>query len=38
MCWPLSDGLSTLLAIDEQPDDQIVHPFRLNWLRVFEID
>jgi hypothetical protein len=29
MCWPLSDRSPKLISIDEQPDDQIVHPFRL---------
>ena len=29
MCWALSDGLSKLISIDEQPNHQIVHLFRL---------
>ena len=29
MCWALSDGSSKLIPIDEQPNHQIVHPFRL---------
>jgi len=29
MCWALSDGSSKLVAIDEQPNHQIVHLFRL---------
>ena len=29
MCWPLSDGSSKFIPIDEQPDHQIVHAFRL---------
>ena len=29
MCWALSDGSSKLIPIDEQPNHQIVHLFRL---------
>ena len=29
MCWALSDGLPKLIPIDEQPNHQIVHLFRL---------
>ena len=29
MCWPLSDGSSKFIPIDEQPNYQIVHAFRL---------
>ena len=29
MCWVLSDGSSKLIPIDEQPNHQIVHLFRL---------
>ena len=29
MCWTLSDGLSKLIPIDEEPDHQIVHPLGL---------
>src|ERR671924_322746 len=29
MCWPLSDGSSKFIPIDEQPNHQIVHAFRL---------
>ena len=29
MCWALSDGSPKLIPIDEQPDHQIVHLFRL---------
>ena len=29
MCWTLSDGSSKLIPIDEQPNHQIVHLFRL---------
>ena len=29
MCWALSDGSSKLIPIDEQPNHQIVHAFRL---------
>src|SRR6266705_1845610 len=29
MCWPLSDGSSKFIPIDEQPNHQIVHTFRL---------
>jgi hypothetical protein len=29
MCWALSDGSSKLIPIDEQPNYQIVHLFRL---------
>jgi hypothetical protein len=29
MCWPLLDGSSTCIPIDEQPNHQIVHAFRL---------
>src|SRR5262245_25762365 len=29
MCWPLSDGSSKFIPIDEEPNHQIVHAFRL---------
>ena len=29
MCWAPSDGSSKLMPIDEQPNHQIVHLFRL---------
>jgi len=29
MCWTLSDGSSKLISIEEQPNHQIVHLFRL---------
>src|SRR5262249_23536106 len=29
MCWPLSDGPSKFIPIDEEPNHQIVHAFRL---------
>jgi hypothetical protein len=29
MCWPLSNGSSKFIPIDEQPNHQIVHAFRL---------
>jgi hypothetical protein len=29
MCWALSDGSSKLIPINEQPNHQIVHLFRL---------
>ena len=29
MCWPLSDGSSEIIPIDEQPNHQIVHALRL---------
>ena len=29
MCWSLSDGSSKFIPIDEQPNHQIVHAFRL---------
>jgi hypothetical protein len=29
MCWALSHGSSKLIPIDEQPNPQIVHAFRL---------
>jgi len=29
MCWPLSDDSPKLIPIDEQPNHQIVHLFRL---------
>jgi len=29
MCWHLSEGSSTCIPIDEQPNHQIVHAFRL---------
>jgi len=29
MCWILSDGSPKLIPIDEQPNHQIVHLFRL---------
>ncbi len=29
MCWPLSDGSSKLIPIDEESNDQIVHTLRL---------
>ena len=29
MCWAPSDGSSKLIPIDEQPNHQIVHLFRL---------
>ena len=29
MCWHLSDGSSKFIPIDEQPNHQIVHLFRL---------
>src|SRR5215813_11446303 len=29
MCWPLSDGPSKCIPIDEEPNHQIVHAFRL---------
>ena len=29
MCWPLSDGSSKFILIDEQPNHQIVHAVRL---------
>src|SRR5207245_3471287 len=29
MCWPLSDGSSKCIPIDEEPNHQIVHAFRL---------
>src|SRR5438094_7588014 len=29
MCWSLSDGSSKFIPIDEQPNHQIVHTFRL---------
>ena len=29
MCWALSDGSPKLIPIDEQPNHQIVHLFRL---------
>ena len=29
MCWTLSDGSPKLIPIDEQPNHQIVHLFRL---------
>jgi len=29
MCWALSDGSSKRIPIDEQPNHQIVHLFRL---------
>ena len=29
MCWHLSDGSSKFIPIDEEPNDQIVHAFRL---------
>jgi hypothetical protein len=29
MCWPLSDGSSKFIPIDEQPNHQIVHAFHL---------
>src|SRR5207245_2185431 len=29
MCWALSDGSSKLILINEQPNHQIVHLFRL---------
>jgi len=29
MCWALADGSSKLIPIDEQPNHQIVHLFRL---------
>src|SRR4029453_3688265 len=29
MCWPLSDGSSKFIPIDEQPNHQIVQAFRL---------
>src|SRR5262245_26309243 len=29
MCWPLSDGSPKFIPIDEQPNHEIVHAFRL---------
>ena len=29
MCWPLSDGSSKCIQLEEQPNHQIVHAFRL---------